>query len=173
MQVIAKIPLSTRGLALCAGLLLSPVPVAAQVLGGDAEACRPDAPGPAALVHIHGFKDRAGRLRLQFYSGKPGEYLESGKYIRRIELPVTPEGDMTVCIVLPEPGAYAFVALHDRDADGRLSIWSDGIGFSRNPRLKLSKPKAEATVIATRPGIEPLTIVLNYRRGFSVRPLDE
>lgn len=153
--------------------MLTPAALAAQVLGADADACRPGAPGPAALVHIHGFKDRDGRLRLQYYSGKPDEYLESGKYIRRIELPVTAAGDMTVCIILPEPGTYAFVALHDRNADGRLSIWSDGVGFSRNPRLGLSKPKAAATVVTTAPGVQPLSIVLNYRRGLSVKPIGQ
>ena len=154
---------------------LAAAPGGAEVLGGDAAACRPGSPGPAALVTVAGFKDRDGRLRLQYYTDKPDEYLATGKYLRRVELPVTPAGDMTLCITLPESavsqGRFAFVALHDRDSDGRLSIWSDGIGFSKNPRLGLSKPKPEATTIETGPGITPMTIILNYRQGFSVRPI--
>lgn len=155
-------------------------PVAAEPLGSDAEACGPaaaahgDAPtkaAPAALVTVTGFKDRSGNLRLQYYTGDKASYLASGRYLRRQELRVTPAGAMAVCITLPAPGAYAMVALHDRDADGKLSIWSDGIGFSNNPRLGLSKPPAARTLAGFGPGVTPITIVLNYRQGLAVRPL--
>jgi uncharacterized protein (DUF2141 family) len=148
------------------------LPAAGQLLGDDPDACRADAEGAAALVTVHGFKDRRGRLRIQNYRGTPEEFLASGRYLRREQMAVTPGGDMVVCLPLPGPGAYAIVALHDRDSNGKLSVWSDGVGFSRNPRLGLSKPAAEATLINFGPGVTPVRIVLNYRRGLSVRPLD-
>lgn len=151
--------------------MLTPVPVAAEpILGTDAAACAPGAASPAALVVISGLKDRSGNLRLQYYTGD-NSYLASGKYLRRQELPVTPAGAMAVCITLPAPGAYAMVALHDRDADGKLSIWSDGIGFSNNPHLGLSKPPAARTLASFGSGVTRIDIVLNYRQGLSVRPL--
>ncbi len=159
---------------LIAGLLMSPGIAVAQgeVVLGDTAACLASATGSAALVRIHGFKDRAGRLRLQDYSDKPGEYLASGKYLRRVEVPVTPAGDMMLCLELPGPGKYALVALHDRDSDGKLSIWSDGIGFSRNPALGFAKPNASVTVYEFGPGVHLVDIVLQYRRGLSVGPID-
>ncbi len=141
------------------------------MLGTDAAACRPGASGTAALVTVHGFKDRDGRLRIQDYTGEKGEYLESGKYLRRQEMPVTTAGDVTVCLTLPGPGRYVIVALHDRNEDGKLSIFGDGIGFSNNPRLGLSKPDAEKTLFTAERGVTPVRIVLNYLRGLSVRPI--
>ena len=72
---------------------------------------------------------------------------------------------------MPRPGAYAFVVLHDRDSDGRLSIWSDGVGFSNNPRLALAKPKVGPMLVEIGEGVTPIPIVMNYRRGLSVGPL--
>lgn len=152
------------------------VPALAQgpsVLGPDAAACRPGAAGTAALVTVQGFKDRDGQLRIQNYTGAAGEYLESGKYLRRHDVPMTAGGDMTLCLSLPGPGSYVIVAMHDRDTNGKLSIWSDGIGFTNNPRLKLAKPTPDQTVIPFGAGVTPVRIVMNYRRGFSVRPLDQ
>lgn len=144
---------------------------AAEVLGGTAAACDAGADGNAALVTVQGFKDRRGRLRVQTYRGTPEEFLVSGRYLHRAETAVTPAGDMTLCLPLPGPGLYAIVALHDRDSNGKLSVWSDGVGFSRNPRLGLSKPAADATLINFSSALTPVRIVLNYRRGLSVRPL--
>ena len=163
-----------KSLVVAVAALLLPAALAAQtdVLGTDADACRPGGAGHAALVKITGFKDRQGRLRLQYYSDDPKTFLASGTYIRRQELPLTAAGDMLLCITVPTPGAYAFVVLHDRDADGRLSIWSDGVGFSNNPRLALAKPKVGPMLVEVAAGVTPMTIVMNYRRGLSVRPLD-
>ena len=165
---------SSRALVLAAALTLLPLGASAQtpVLGTDAAACAPGVGGHAALINVSGFKDRIGRLRLQFYSDDPKTLLASGTYIRRQEVPMTAAGDVVICISVPAPGAYAFVVLHDRDEDGRLSIWSDGVGFSNNPRLALAKPKLEPMLVAIGNGVTPIPVVMNYRRGFSVRPLD-
>ncbi len=160
-----------KTLALLIAALL-PAAAAAETLGPDAAACVPAAAGPAALVTVSGFKDRVGRLRVQFYRGTPDEYLASGRYLRRQEIAMTAAGDMAVCLVLPGAGDYAVVALHDRNSDGKLSIWSDGIGFSNNPRLGLSKPPPEKTLVRFDPGVSRLRIVMNYRRGLSVRPME-
>jgi uncharacterized protein (DUF2141 family) len=165
---------TARAVAAAALLLLPAMPIAAQapVLGSDAEACLPGGTGHAVLVRVTGFKDRVGRLRLQYYSDDPASFLASGAYIRRQEVPMTAAGDMLLCITVPAPGRFAFVVLHDRDEDGRLSIWSDGVGFSNNPRLALAKPKVGPMLVNVGPGVTPIPIVMNYRRGFSVRPLD-
>ena len=160
-------------LSLMLSATLAPATAArAQVLGDNPDACRPGAEGSAALVTVHGFKDRVGRLRVQNYRGTKEEYLVEGHYLHREEVPVTPDGDITLCLPLPGPGDYAIIALHDRDSNGRLSVWSDGIGFSRNPRLGLAKPSADHVVVRFGPGVTPVRIVLNYRHGLSVRPMD-
>nr|WP_310525051.1 DUF2141 domain-containing protein [Polymorphobacter sp.] len=170
---------SSAGLAstlVAAFLLAAPITSASAqgpVVLGDAAACRPGASGTAALITVQGFKDRQGQLRIQNYTGEKGEFLESGKYLRRHDLPMTATGDMVVCLTLPGPGNYVIVALHDRDTNGKLSVWSDGIGLSGNPHLRLAKPSPAETVLPFGPGITPVRITMNYRRGFSVKPLDQ
>lgn len=162
------------GGAICAALAISSLgtPASAQdVLGPDAAACRPGADGPAALVRIHGFKDRVGNLRLQLYGDKADEFLEKGKKLKRIEMAVPPGGDMQVCVALPRAGQFAIVALHDRNANRKMNPTSDGVGFSRNPRLGLSKPDYAKVAFTANGGIQTMDIVMNYMKGLSVRPV--
>ncbi|WP_439534040.1 DUF2141 domain-containing protein [Polymorphobacter sp.] len=162
------------GAAVAALLSTLPLaPAAAAVLGTDASACAPGARGPAMLVTITGFKDRDGNLRVQYYPAEEEDYLGSGRYIRRQEMPVTPNGDMQVCLTLPAPGDYVMVALHDRNADGKLSVWGDGIGFSNNPKIPLGKPPLKNTRYTAGPGVNQMNIVLNYMHGLSVRPIKQ
>ena len=86
---------------------------------------------------------------------------------------MTVSGNILLCISVPGPGEYAFVVLHDRDEDGRLSIWSDGVGFSNNPRLALAKPKIGPILVNIVSGVTPIPVVMNYRRGLSVKPMDQ
>jgi len=61
--------------------------------------------------------------------------------------------------------------LHDRDSNRKFGWRVDGIGFAGNPKLGLGKPNvAEASI---RAGSTPtrIAIVLNYWRGFGMRPI--
>jgi len=63
--------------------------------------------------------------------------------------------------------------LHDRNADRKFSLSQDGIGFSGNPKLGWSKPKASAVAANAGGGLTTLRIVMNYRTGlFSFGPLE-
>lgn len=137
---------------------------------GLADACRPGAEGAAALVTVHGFKDRRGNLRIAIYNAREDELLASGRYVQRLDTPVTPSGEMTVCAPVPAPGDFVVAALHDRDANGKLGPFSDGVGFSRNPKLGLAKPKVD-TVKVRLDGVTPMRIELNYLQGLSVKPV--
>jgi uncharacterized protein (DUF2141 family) len=131
---------------------------------------RPGSAAPAALVKVHGFKDRVGNLRVIIYRAKEEEFLESGKYVQRIDVPVTPTGDMTVCAPIPDRGDHIVVALHDRNADGKFGAFQDGVGFGGNPKLGLSKPKVDDVKLPIN-GVVPMSIELNYMRGFRPRPV--
>lgn len=147
------------------------VPASASVLGPEAAACRPGAPGPAALVRVYGFKDREGQLRVQLYGGNPDTFLDKGTKLKRIELQVAPAGDMEVCVALPHPGEFAIAVLHDRNSNGKMNPTSDGVGFSRNPKLGLSKPDQRGAAFVARGGVQTFDVVLNYLHGLSVRPV--
>lgn len=166
---MAKVAKGVTGLA----IVLAAGAVSAQpVLGADAAVCAGG--GPAALVRVHGFKDRAGNLRVQLYTDREADFLEKGRKLRRVELPVTAAEPMHVCVALPSPGRYTLAVLHDRDANGKLSLSSDGVGFSNNPRLGLGKPDVTRVTFAATAGVTRLSVILNYRQGLlSVRPLHE
>lgn len=156
--------------ALALGLMLAP-PASGAVLGPEAGACRPGAQGSAALVRVYGFKDRVGQLRIQLYGGNPETFLDKGTKLKRIEVPVVAAGDMDVCVALPNAGAFAIAVLHDRDGNGKMNPSSDGVGFTRNPKLGLSKPSHDKVAFTARGGVQTLEVVLNYLRGLSVKPL--
>ena len=145
-------------------------PAGAQAaLGPDAAACR--GAGPALVVNVNGFKARTGNLRVNVYGGDPALFLERGRYIRQINLPVTRAGAMPVCVRLPRAGRYAVAVRHDVDGDG--NDWGDGGGFSRNPRLSLTnlRPRYQAVAFDVGAGVQNIGIVLNYRFGLTVRPV--
>ncbi len=156
-----------------AGVALAANPAAAQAaLGPDAASCKSGASNPAVLVSVNGFKHRGGKLRVQLYGSNPADFLAKGKKLRRIDLPVTPSGAMNVCVAVPRPGTYAIAVRHDADANGK-SGWSDGGGFSRNPKISLLdlKPSYDEVVIPVGNGVKPVNVVLNYRRGLAIGPV--
>lgn len=152
--------------------LVAPAGTAQAALGPDAAACEPGANRPALLVNVHGFKNRIGRVRLQLYGSDPDDFLERGKRVRRVDLPVTRSGAMEVCVAVPRAGVYALAVRHDADANGKTG-WNDGGGFSNNPKLSLMnlKPNHKAAAISVGNGVKPLNIVLNYRRGLVIAPI--
>ena len=161
--------------SIAAGALLFVAPAAAQAaLGPDAASCTPGAGEPAVLVNVTGFKNRSGKVRVQLYGGNPADFLAKGKWVRRVDLPVTSSGSMKVCVALPKAGNYAVAVRHDADGNGK-SGWSDGGGFSRNPSISLLdlKPSYQEVAIPVGNGVKPVDVVLNYRRGLRIGPISK
>lgn len=147
---------------------------ASAALGPDAPSCRPGASDPAVLVNVTGFKHRGGKLRVQLYGSNPADFLAKGKKLRRIDLPVTQSGPMKVCVAVPRAGKYAIAVRHDADGNGK-SGWSDGGGFSRNPKISLVdlKPSYNEVAIPVGNGVKPVDVVLNYRQGLRIGPVSK
>lgn len=161
-------------LGLPLALAFAAQPGAAQAaMGPDAAACRAGSDQPALLVNVNGFKARSGSVRVNVYGSDPGKFLERGQYVRQINVPVTRGGTMPICVALPNAGRYAVAVRHDVDGNGR-SGWSDGGGFSRNPRLSLTnlRPRYENVAINVGRGTVPVNVTLLYRFGLTVRPVN-
>ncbi len=158
-------------------LAAAPVPSSPDL--GKAEGrCRPNEAGPAVLVTVNGMKDRAGRLKLEVYPSNDQDFLQddnilinTGKTFRRVESDVPQTGAVELCIRIPGPGAYNLSLLHDRDLNRRFGWTIDGIGFSGNPKLGWSKPKAAVARMNAGNGVTRTSIVLNYKSGLGVAPL--
>lgn len=147
---------------------------------GKAEGrCRPNEPGPAAMIVVTGLKDRKGLLRAEVYPANDEDFLASdkvlvraGKPFRRVEMALPPSGPVELCIRLPGPGPHAISVLHDRDSNRKFGLSSDGIGFPGNGKLGMSKPGAANATLVAGKGVSDITIRMNYRIGlFSFGPL--
>lgn len=175
-----------RTVWLAALLALAPAAVQAQVesnpnLGKAEGQCRPNEAGPAVIVTAVGLKDRRGTMRAELYPDNDRDFLQDdnilinqGKTFRRVEIAVPASGAVQLCIRTPGPGSYTLSLLHDRDSNRKFGLSTDGVGFPNNPRLGLSKPKAEAVHFEAGRGLTDVTIRLNYRRGLlSFGPLEK
>jgi len=149
-------------------------------LGKREGACRPNEPGPAVLIEALGLKDRTGLLRAELYPDADGDFLAddniliaAGKTFARVDMPVPATGPARLCIRVPRPGRYALSLLHDRNANLKFDLSTDGIGFPGNPKLGWSRPKAAKAAFDAGPGLTTVAIRLNYRRGLFMRPLED
>lgn len=147
-------------------------------LGKAEAACRADEAGPALLITAVGLKDRSGLLRAELYPDNDADFLQDdavlinqGKTFRRVDLKLSPLGGTMLCMRVPAPGHYALSLLHDRDSNLKFGLFSDGIGFSGNPKLRRSKPHVAAAAITAGQGLTRITITMNYLRGFGFSPL--
>jgi uncharacterized protein (DUF2141 family) len=170
-------------LALVLPLLLAAGPVlrSSPDLGKAEGRCRPGESGPALLVEAVGMKDRSGLMRIEVYPATDQDFLAddnvliaAGKTFRRVEIATPPAGDVVVCVRIPGPGTYAVSVLHDRNSDRRFNWKIDGIGFSANPKLGWSKPRASASrVIVNGGGVSKISVVMNYKHGLGMAPLKQ
>ena len=132
-------------------------------IANNMRACAPGA-GPAVRVTIHGIKSSTGSIRAQVYNGTRGEWLESGKWLNRIELPAR-RGRMTVCLPVPASGQYAVAVRHDVNGNGETDIRTDGGAMSNNPSINvfnLGKPGVEKTRFAVDGGVTAIAVTMKY-----------
>ncbi len=175
-----------KNIVIAAFAALLPAAASAQVesnpnLGKAEGQCRAGETGPAVIVTVVGLKDRKGQLRAELYPDNDEDFLEddnilinAGKTFRRVETSLPQSGVVTLCIRTPGPGPYTMSLLHDRDANRKFGLSSDGVGFPGNPKLGLSKPKAAAARFQTGNGLTMISIRLNYRKGLlSFGPLKD
>lgn len=126
---------------------------------------------PTMTVKVTGLKNGAGKVRVQAYGPGPSSFLDKGKWVRRVDMPLNGRRSVDVCVPLPRAGQYAFVVRHDANAN-RKSDWNDGGGFSRNPKLTLmGKPSFPQTAVGVGNGPSRTIVVINYRQGLSVKPV--
>lgn len=167
--------LATVPLLLAAGPALRSTPD----LGKAEGRCRAGESGPALMVEAVGMKDRTGKMKLEVYPANDKDFLAddnvliaAGKTFRRVEIDTPDSGPVVMCVRIPGPGTYAVTLLHDRDSNRKFGWKIDGIGFSGNPKLGWSKPKASsARMLVKSGGVSKISIVMNYKSGLGVGPL--
>lgn len=126
----------------------------APCLAGDQNA-------PRVLVDVSGIATDEGTLRVQIYGDDPDDFLVSGKKVTRVDVP-TKEGQQSVCVTFPTEGNFAMAVMHDKNANGKADIFSEGFGFSNNPKLSFGPPDHEDTVFKVEAGVKQMDVELTY-----------
>lgn len=120
--------------------------------------------GPAVWMQVTNVEGSSGTMRFQLYPGTSADWLESGRWINRIELPAR-SGTMMVCMPVPRPGNYAIAIRHDKNGNGRTDITRDGGGMSNNPSINvfnLGKPGIDKTRFTIGREVLPMSIRMRY-----------
>ncbi len=158
--------LKFTSLALAAGGMAISVPAAAQynqVLANNMAKCAPGA-GPAVKVTIDGIKQSTGKIRVQSYNGTKADWLESGRWLARIEVPAK-SGSMTFCMPVPSSGTYGIAVRHDVNGNGKTDIREDGGAMSNNPSINifnLGKPSYKKTAFSVGDNVTAISINMKY-----------
>ena len=153
-----------RAALLAAPMLLAlPAPAAAATLECVAGK-------PAVIVHVAGFKQVSGQIKVSLYGADTSRWLAKKGRISRVKMPVTGRA-MDICLPVPAPGRYAIAVHHDLNANGDRDR-QDGGGYSRDPKVGLLNPKPAFDKAAFRvgTGTARVGVTLLYIHGLSVGP---
>ncbi len=148
----------------------------AAVLGPDAARCAAGA-GPALLVRVTGFKNRAGTVRVRAFPGAtPAAWFDRKRALKRHLVALPDSGSVDVCVTLARPGPYVIDVRHDLNGNGD-SDRADGAGVSGNPNVSVfdffvgKKPPASVVVVNAGAGITLVPITMKYIQGGAFRPV--
>ena len=134
-----------------------------QKISNDMSKCSAGA-GPAVKVTVTGVKSSSGIVRVQSYRGTKADWLESGRWIYRMEAPAR-AGTMTFCMPVPATGTYAIAVRHDMNGNGKTDLRADGGAMSNNPSINifnLGKPSYTKTRFDVGPGVVPISVEMRY-----------
>jgi uncharacterized protein (DUF2141 family) len=136
---------------------------AGAVIPNDMSKCGAGA-GPAIQVNVRGIKGTSGKIRVQNYPATSAAWLAKGRWLHRMEARASASA-LNFCIPLSASGKYAIAVRHDKNANGKTDISSDGGGFSNNPSinvLNLGKPSVGKVAFSAGPGVTTITVNLKY-----------
>jgi uncharacterized protein (DUF2141 family) len=145
---------------------------AALAFPGSAEAATGCVPGkPSVLVHVAGFKQASGKVKVSLYGSDSSRWLSKDGRVAKVKVPVTGKA-MNICMPVPGPGRYAVAVHHDLNRNGERDR-QDGGGYSRNPKVSLLNPKPAFSKAAFSVGNGParVGVRLLYIKGLGVGPV--
>ncbi|GAA0266344.1 hypothetical protein GCM10009127_02280 [Alteraurantiacibacter aestuarii] len=133
-----------------------------QEIRNDPAPCRGS--GPAIRINVAGVSNSNGVVRVQLYRGIESDWLESGRWIYRMEAPAR-QGNMSFCMPVPQAGTYGIAVRHDVNGNGSTDIRTDGGAMSNNPNLNifnLGKPNYRRTRFDVGNSVITLNLQMRY-----------
>ena len=136
--------------------------------------CGAGGDGSYLFITMDKLRNDEGNIRAQIYSNKANEFLEKGTWLKRLELKTLRDesGEQQMCMTLPSAGNFALAILHDRNANGKLDVFTEGFGFSRNPKLGLGAPDHDEVAFKAKKGVNNLNITMSYLIGADEEKVD-
>lgn len=134
---------------------------AGEKIANDLSKCSGDS--PAMLVTVQGIRSSTGTMRVQSYRATKDDWLEKGRWLKRIEQPAQ-QGEMIFCLPVGVSGTYGVAIRHDRNGNGKTDIMKDGGGMSNNPSISiwnLGKPSYKKVGVEVQ-RVTPLSIRMRY-----------
>lgn len=131
-------------------------------ISNDMNKCRGN--GPAVRITLNEVKSSSGTVRVQLYRGTRQDWLATGRWINRIEVPAR-AGTMTFCMPVPQAGNYAIATRHDINNNGKTDLTQDGGGMSNNPSINvfnLGKPGVDKVTFPVGDEVKSITIRMRY-----------
>lgn len=132
-----------------------------QEIRNDMSLCR--GAGPAVRVNVSGIRSAQGNIRVQIYRATEADWLQSGRWMYRIEVPAQ-AGNMSFCLPVPAEGSYAVAVRHDVNGNGSTDLRTDGGAMSNNPALNLfnlGRPSVRRTAFNVS-GVTTININMRY-----------
>lgn len=120
--------------------------------------------GPAVRVTVNEIKSGTGTMRMQLYRATKQDWLATGRWIYRIQIPAR-AGSMTFCMPVPQPGSYAIAIRHDINNNGKTDLTQDGGGMSNNPSINifnLGKPSVDKAAFSVGQEVKTIGIRMRY-----------
>lgn len=154
--------LATAGLALSSAAQAQSSVQFRQKISNNVDKCR--GKGPAIWIGVSNIEAGGGTLRIQLYRGIKSDWLASGRWIHRIEVPAK-TGSMNICMPVPKTGTYGIAIRHDINKNGKTDLTQDGGGMSNNPSINifnLGKPSYKKTKIAVGNSVKSIGIRMRY-----------
>lgn len=162
--------------AVAVGLTLPANGASATVLGPEAARCTAGS-GPALLVRVTGFKNRAGTVRVRSFPGAtPAAWFDRKRALKRHLVALPDGGPVDICVAVARPGPYVIDVRHDINGNGD-SDRADGAGVSGNPSVSVfdffvgKKPPASVVVVNAGSGITVVPITMKYIQGGAFKPV--
>jgi uncharacterized protein (DUF2141 family) len=133
-----------------------------ETIPNDMARCRGD--GPAVRVTVTDIKAGTGTMRMQLYRATKQDWLATGRWIYRIQVPAR-AGSMTFCMPVPQAGSYAIALRHDVNDNGKTDLTVDGGAMSNNPSINifnLGKPSVDKAAFSIGNEVKPISIRMRY-----------
>lgn len=152
-------------LSLCAAALIMGMPAMAHD-GAGADAAGAASPAKAQLtIRFDGLRSTKGLMRVCMTRNKT-HFPKCEDDPAAFKGSVAASKDAHILFSNVPPGDYALMAMHDENSNAKLDtmlgIPREGVGFSRNPRLRFGAPSYESVVFTVPAGESSTVVKLQY-----------